>query len=296
MEDIYSAIVGEPTSDQEKLLMIADQLRKRQQLGQLGQITGDRVLAPMGAGMVKQAETRAEDIGRRGETARYRKYQEGASARMDERARAEQAWREKDSVLNRAAAMERERMGNATLLEAAKIRAASVEGKSKFKPMTPKQVDDLTTQYEDARQFSNVATEFKDGYAGLALPGMRGLSNAMAANLPSVTTKSAEDAQNWWAKYNNLYTLPQRNKLFGATLTPTEQAEWKKNAISENMTPDQIKTRLTWFDTKRQEKLSSLQRNLKLANYNPELIDAIFSDPADSAGDPEEEVIDLPPR
>lgn len=80
MDDIYSAIIGEPTSDKEKLILIAQQLRKKQLLGQLGQITGDRVLSPMGAGMVKQVGEQAEDIGRRGETARYRRYQEKQSA------------------------------------------------------------------------------------------------------------------------------------------------------------------------------------------------------------------------
>lgn len=288
MDDIYSAILGEPTSDKEKLMVIADQLRKRQMLGQLGQVTGDRVLAPMGAGMVKQTTEQAEDIGRRGETARYRKYQEGASLRSDERARAEQTWREKNAIEDRALKLKLQEMDNAAQLEAARIRADTKDTK-KYKQMTVKQVEDLTTEYEDARNFSTVKDDFKDEYSGYKLPGARALTNAMAARAPILATEGQEKAQSWWAKYNNLYTLPERNALFGATLTDNEQEEWKKNAISENMTPTQIRERLEWYETKRREKLAALTRNFKSANYDPELIDTIFSDPTDAASG--EEVI-----
>jgi hypothetical protein len=67
----------------------------------VGQLTGDRVLAPFGQNLSKTVNTQAEDLGQRGEQARYRKYQEGASTRADERAQAEQAWREKDALAER---------------------------------------------------------------------------------------------------------------------------------------------------------------------------------------------------
>lgn len=277
MEDIYSAILGEPTSDREKLMMVADQLRKRQTLGQLGQITGDRVLAPMGAGMVKQATQQAEDIGSRAEQARYRKYQEGASLRTDERERAAQAWRERDAVLERALRRELEAARNATVIEAARIRESG-DDKKKYRPMTFKQVQDATNMYLDAQNMGEIVSGFKDEYAGMKVPYARALTNSLAANVPLLTPKSAEKAQNWWATFNQIYTLPERNELFGATLTDNEQAEWKRNAISENMTAEQIRERLNWYETKRREKLPIMARNLKAANYDPELIDTIFSD------------------
>lgn len=291
MEDIYSDIVGEPVSDRERLMMLAQKLRKQQQIGQLGQITGDRVLAPMGAGMVQQAGEQAESLGKRGEQARYRKYQETASSKMDERERAEQAWREKNAIAERAHRERLEAMGNAAMIKAAGIRAdASADKTKKYKSMTVKQVEDLTNQYVDAENMGEIRKSFDDTYAGYKVPGARRLSNAMAANTPFLATQSQEDAQNWWATFNQIYTLPDRNELFGATLTDNEQAEWKRNAINENMTAKQIKDRLDWYERKRKEKIPLMGRNLKAANYDPELIDTIFSNPAKATG---EEVIEL---
>ena len=181
MDDIYSAIIGEPTSDKEKLMMIANQLRKRQMLGQLGQLTGDRVLAPMGAGMVKQVGEQAEDVGRRGEQARYRQYQEGASLRSDARAKETLASNEKMSGLDRAAAMERERMGNAAMLEAARIRATQSDKedakleKERRKALASG-IKDLSGRLAKGR-FEELDVAFKQAdvkmapYAGQDLPG-----------------------------------------------------------------------------------------------------------------------------
>jgi hypothetical protein len=61
--DIYSAIVGDPPTDQEKLAALVEQLRRKQGLGELGMVTGDKVLAPMGKGMISGAQDQAQMIG-----------------------------------------------------------------------------------------------------------------------------------------------------------------------------------------------------------------------------------------
>lgn len=130
--DIYSALIGEPPTEEEKLRALASQLRMRNNQGMVGQLTGDRVLAPFGQNLSKTANTQAEDLGQRGEQARYRKYQEGASTRSDERAVAEQAWREKNAIVEQN--LERAKMaqardlagqGNALRLAIAKEAAAA---------------------------------------------------------------------------------------------------------------------------------------------------------------------------
>ena len=46
----------------------------------------------------------------------------------------------------------------------------------------------------------------------------------------------ADQAQaNWWGLYQNLYELPQRNKMFGSALTETEKQAWKDANIDPNM-------------------------------------------------------------
>ena len=52
------------------------------------------------------------------------------------------------------------------------------------------------------------------------------------------------EKQNWWRDYEFLYTLPERNRLFGATLTASEAASWRGASINEGMTDDQIQANL----------------------------------------------------
>lgn len=66
MQDIYAAIVGEPPTEQEKLAALAKKLRGQEMIGQLGMLTGDKVLAPMGEGIVEQVGDRSNKIANRG--------------------------------------------------------------------------------------------------------------------------------------------------------------------------------------------------------------------------------------
>jgi hypothetical protein len=52
------------------------------------------------------------------------------------------------------------------------------------------------------------------------------------------------DRQGWWREYELLYSLPERNRLFGATLTPNEQASWEGANINSGMKPEQIERHL----------------------------------------------------
>ena len=63
--DIYSAMIGEPPSDQEKTEALAAKLRGRSLLGNLGMLTGDKVLSPMGEQIGQQTEAQAAKIANR---------------------------------------------------------------------------------------------------------------------------------------------------------------------------------------------------------------------------------------
>tara|TARA_R110000765_G_scaffold339441_1_gene429576 strand:- start:383 stop:1237 length:855 start_codon:yes stop_codon:yes gene_type:complete len=52
------------------------------------------------------------------------------------------------------------------------------------------------------------------------------------------------EKQNWWRDYEFLYTLPERNRLFGATLTASEAKSWRGASINEGMPDDQIQANL----------------------------------------------------
>lgn len=66
MADLYSALIGgTPTTDEQRSALV-QALRGQRLMGQLGQLSGDQVLAPVGASMIKGADTGAEQVGQLG--------------------------------------------------------------------------------------------------------------------------------------------------------------------------------------------------------------------------------------
>jgi len=66
MADIYSALLGQaPTTDEQRQTLISA-LRNQKLLGQLGSLTGDAVLAPVGQNLSTSADTEASRVGQLG--------------------------------------------------------------------------------------------------------------------------------------------------------------------------------------------------------------------------------------
>ena len=150
-EDIYSAIVGDPLTEREKLGAIVEKLRNQKLTGQLGMLTGDRVLTPMGRGISEDTEENAALIGKLGEQARYRGYQEQQSKDRLGLGYAQLAADKEDMALRRAIAMMK-----------AKDKA--------YRNLTPNQAMKLQDEATDAQDFTNVANSFDDKFAGTAIP------------------------------------------------------------------------------------------------------------------------------
>jgi hypothetical protein len=114
IQDIYGAIIGRPPTDEEKLKALAGKLRGRSLTGQLGMLTGDRVLNPLGEKVFGATENQAEQIGRF--QARQRELEGQAEmARMNDIANAREAarrrgWEGEQRGLDRALDLEIEGM------------------------------------------------------------------------------------------------------------------------------------------------------------------------------------------
>jgi len=240
MDNIYDVLIGESPKDADKAAATAAALRRRRSFGELGMLSGDKVLSKYGQNAVGQADeyasriqqTRQRDI----DNDQTQRYQEGQLGHMG-------------SVLSETmrSNKERERLtarGQDLALLAAQARARAANKPPK---LTVADRRDLTEGAGLVGNLQDLLTSFKDDYAapqvmGKSVPMARPLMNTMSAM--GLGNKEMDQAQDWWAASDRLYTLFQRNKLFGATLTGNEMKAWSQANANKNMKPDQIKRML----------------------------------------------------
>lgn len=117
-------------------------------------------------------------------------------------------------------------------------------GADQFASPTAKQQTDLETTGNELVQTRSVIGEYKPEFAGGTVPFGGTASNIAARMAPAAATQAMKDKQAWWAKYDLMYTLPDRNSLFGSALTGPERAAWNQAAIGPDMDDSQIAPRL----------------------------------------------------
>lgn len=141
--------------------------------------------------------------------------------------------------------------------------------------------------------YQNALGGFQDDYAGNTIVG--GLENTAQRLIGTGTPGQAE----WWSNFQRVDNKV-RNELFGATLTPSEQAAYLATTITPRMLPSEVRAVL---ESRTQILRSALerQRQFALANgYKPQAVDALFApiieqqaalaDDAEEATEPDEAV------
>ena len=87
-----------------------------------------------------------------------------------------------------------------------------------------------------------------------------------------------QDAARWMAGWRQGYTLWQRNELFGATLTPSEQKAWSSaGEINLNMDPAEIRKRVSQAEEIMRKRADSSAYTSVTAGQNPALWKGITS-------------------
>jgi len=87
--------------------------------------------------------------------------------------------------------------------------------------------------------------------------------------------RKLEREQQWWGMYERLSKIPERARMFGATLTANEMNSWNQADIKPGMTAEQIRSNLTirkglarkWFN-----EVSDYYREL---GFNPGALDQL---------------------
>lgn len=277
MADLYSSLIGEAPSDKEKAAEVAAALRRRRSYGELGMLTGDKVLGRFGQGLVKQADdyatqlqdTRQHDIDDR-QTKTYQDAQVGHMGQVLE-----------ESKRARNMADATARRGQDLSYEAALARAVAAQKKATTQKAPKFTVSDRRDLQEASSLVANtkeLLSEFKPEFGatkvmGMNIPGGRALSNAVAAH--GYGDKGMDAAQSWWAKSERLYTLFNRNKLFGATLTSNEMRAWEQANATKDMKPEQIQKFLGDIVDHAGKELAANVDFFSSGGYNPDQISAI---------------------
>lgn len=140
----------------------------------------------------------------------------------------------------------------------------------------------LTDDVDQVDALSRALNSFNDDYAGSMFSSAESLLQGWNADI------GTPGQRNWWADFRSSDNII-RNKLFGASLTPAEQAAYDRTTITPSMDPKTIRENL-------QKRLGIVQKaaqrrydRLTAAGYNPEEINAvvgevsIFEEPAETA-------------
>lgn len=137
----------------------------------------------------------------------------------------------------------------------------------------------LTDDVDQVDALSRALNGFNDDYAGSMFSSAESLLQGWNSEI------GTPGQRNWWADFRSSDNII-RNKLFGASLTPAEQAAYDRTTITPSMDPKTIRENL-------QKRLGIVQKaaqrrynRLTAAGYNPEEINAvvgevpIFGEPA----------------
>ena len=105
-------------------------------------------------------------------------------------------------------------------------------GLRKDKDLSPAAGRDLSELATIATNFDSLGASFRDEYAGMGVTG--GIRTGLARKLGSAGTANQQALGEWWKDFDRLINLPQRNEMFGASLTPPEKQAW---AEAQNISP-----------------------------------------------------------
>lgn len=108
------------------------------------------------------------------------------------------------------------------------------------KPLVQPVIKSLQETRDNAVSINNLTKTFKPEYADKGVMGV-GADASMSAKAIMGWDK---DAVEWWKTYKKQAELVERHAMFGASLTPGEQASWRSADIAPGMDADVINTNI----------------------------------------------------
>lgn len=139
------------------------------------------------------------------------------------------------------------------------------------KPLPQTIIKTLQETRDNAVTINGLKSSFKDDFAEKGIFGI-GADLSLASK---AVLGSDQAAVEWWKNYKKGAELVERHAMFGASLTPGEQASWKSADISPGLDPDVIKNNLATRATLSQTMLENTRSDYIEAGYSPTRIGLI---------------------
>jgi hypothetical protein len=139
------------------------------------------------------------------------------------------------------------------------------------KPLAPAVVKQIQEARDNAATIERASSTFKPEFASKGVLGMGADASMSAKGVLGLD----KDSVAWWKDYRKQAELIERHALFGAALTPTEQASWRSADIHPGMDAAVIKTNLATRAALARKVAENTAADMKDAGHNAERIDAI---------------------
>lgn len=223
--DPYLALIGGVPTDEDRQRALASKLRRDRNYGMLGMMTGDKVISPVGKQLFEGAPEMAGDLGN---TRLKDKYYDMMQGYYD--AQAAKADADRQFKYDKLASEEAE------------------EEEIEYERLRQGEVDDLVNGARTIDDLKRLRAEldredFDPGQfnvGGVPIPGARWAQN-LASQYGVSPLESSEEVQKFWQDLSRNYTLLERNRMFGATLSTGEKQSWAGANINPEMKKEQIK-------------------------------------------------------
>jgi hypothetical protein len=139
------------------------------------------------------------------------------------------------------------------------------------KPLAPAVVKQIQEARDNAATIERASSTFKPEFASKGVLGMGADASMSAKGVLGLD----KDSVAWWKDYRKQAELIERHALFGAALTPTEQASWRSADIHPGMDAAVIKTNLATRAALARKVAENTAADMKDAGHNGERIDKI---------------------
>lgn len=260
---------------------------RQRAIGNLGMLTGDRVLSPFGRSQLEQAAQqqqlqhaqREDQVGRTLKLALATREAAEADARLAEtnrHNRVEEARPPANVYLPGKDGQYFVMPGRGPVAASGVV---DDTGSPVIKPETAKQMSEgektkLQELTESARAFEDLGARFKDEYAGDGAAG--NARTAVASAFGSWAPEKEQEVVSFWADFARLIDLPERNATFGASLSAGEKASWEsaKN-IKRGSDPALVRKTFRELGAIARRKVAERAAALKAEGYKEDAVNAL---------------------